>query len=59
MKCGPDQKTIEICENITTPENSLHFLPVLEQVLMQSMCTEDVAWAAYYPFHTDWIFTVF
>lgn len=39
MKCGPDQKTIENCENITL-EKSLHFVVVLEQVLMQSMHTE-------------------
>lgn len=31
MKCGPDQKTIEICENITTPEKSLHFLLFLNK----------------------------
>lgn len=59
MKCGPDQKTIEICENITFLEKSLHFVVVLEQVLMQSMHTEYVAWVSYYPFHTGCIFTVF
>lgn len=39
MKCGPDQKTIETFKNITFLENSLHFVVVLEQVLMQSKHT--------------------
>lgn len=39
-ECGPDQKIIEICENIPFLEKSLHSVVVLEQVLMQNIHTE-------------------
>lgn len=51
-ECGPDQKIIEICESVPFLEKSLNFV-VLEQVLMQNIHTESVAWASYYSVLTN------
>lgn len=53
MEYGPDQKTIETFKNITLLENSLHFVVVLEQVLMQSKHTA----LGFFITHSTW--TVF
>lgn len=57
-ECGPDQEITEICENVPFLEKSLHFI-ILEQVLMQNVYTENVAWASYYPVLTDCNFLCF